>query len=75
METSDRYEICIEGHLSNSWSEWFEGLVIHNDPDNSTRLSGSFVDQAALFGTLNKIQSLNLVLVSVSRLPIETTSE
>ena len=61
------YEICIEGHLSEQWSDWFEGLVIRNDADGVTRLRGTFVDQAALLGVLNQIQGLNLVLVSVNR--------
>ena len=63
------YEIRVEGHLTERWSDWFDGLTIHNETDSETILSGSFVDQAALFGTLTKIHSLNLMLVSVNRLP------
>jgi hypothetical protein len=63
------YEIRVEGHLTERWSDWFDGLTIHNETDGETILSGSFVDQAALFGTLTKIHSLNLMLVSVNRLP------
>ena len=58
------YEIRVEGHLTERWSDWFDGLTIHNETDGETILSGSFVDQAALFGTLTKIHSLNLMLVS-----------
>jgi len=61
------YEIRIEGHLTERWSDWFEGLAIRNDPCGETVLSGSFVDQSALFGTLAKIHSLNLTLISVNR--------
>lgn len=61
------YEIRVEGHLTDRWSAWFEGLAIHPDPRGETMLSGSFVDQAALFGALNKIQALNLTLISVKR--------
>ncbi len=46
----------------------FEGLAIHNDPDNRTTLSGALIDQAALMGALGKIHALNLTLVSVNRL-------
>jgi len=60
------YEICVEGHLSENWSEWFEGLTIHNEPSGETTISGLFVDQAALFGMLIKIHSLNLTLISVN---------
>ncbi len=61
------YEIRIEGHLTERWSDWFEGLTIRNDTSGETMLSGTFVDQAALFGTLTKIHSLNLTLISVNR--------
>jgi hypothetical protein len=67
MDKSNVYEIHVEGHLSENWSEWFDGLTIYNEADGETLLSGSFVDQAALFGTLIKIHSLNLTLVSVNR--------
>jgi len=64
------YEIRVEGHLTERWSDWFDGLTIHNESDGETILSGSFIDQAALFGTLTKIHSFNLTLVSVNRLPV-----
>ena len=69
MDTPCCYEICIEGHLTDRWSDWFEGLTIRNDTNGKTTLRGSFVDQAALFGILNKIHALNLTLLSVNRLP------
>jgi hypothetical protein len=62
------YEIRLEGHLTNCWTDWFEGLAIYNDPHGETKLFGPLADQAALFGVLNKIQALNLTLVSVNRL-------
>jgi hypothetical protein len=58
----------VEGHLTDRWSEWFEGLAIHNDPDGGTTLSGALIDQAALIGALSKIHALNLTLISVNRL-------
>jgi hypothetical protein len=67
MDKSHFYEIRIEGHLTDRWSDWFDGLAIRNDPDGETILNGLFVDQAALFGTLAKIQALNLQLISVNR--------
>jgi len=69
MVKSRCFEICITGHLSGRWSDWFEGLAIHNDDNGMTVLSGSFVDQAALFGVLTKLQALNLELISVNRVP------
>lgn len=60
------YEILVEGHLTDRWSEWFEGLAIQNDLDGGTTLSGVLIDQAALMGVLVKIQALNLTLISVT---------
>ena len=68
------YEIRVEGHLTELWSDWFEGLMIQNESSGETVLSGSFVDQSALFGTLIKIHSLNLTLISVNRQTTKTSS-
>ncbi len=61
------YEIRVEGHLADHWSEWFEGLAICRD-QSGTVFTGLLNDQAALYGVLGKIHDLNLVLVSVIRL-------
>ena len=74
MDKPQIYEIRVENHLSESWTDWFEGLTIHNDTSGETVLSGSFIDQAALFGTLSKIHSLNLTLISVNRQTTKTSS-
>lgn len=70
MDEPCNYEIRVENHLSEGWTDWFEGLRIHNEPSGETMLSGTFVDQAALLGTLTKIHSLNLTLISVKRIPV-----
>jgi hypothetical protein len=67
MDKPSFYDIRVEGHLSDRWSDWFDGLAILNDPNGETILRGPFVDQAALFGTLTKIQGLNLTLISVNK--------
>lgn len=67
MDKPGVYEIRVAGVLTDRWSDWFEGLTIRNDPTGETILSGVFIDQASLFGTLNKIEALNLVLISVIR--------
>ena len=61
------YEIRVEGHLTDRWSDWFEGLAIHLEANGVTVLDGCLPDQAALLGVLTRIQALNLVLISVSR--------
>lgn len=44
------------------------GLAIRNEPNGETTLSGLISDQSALFGVLNKIQALHLVLISINRI-------
>ena len=61
------YEIRVEGALAERWSDWFEGLDIDAEPDGETTLRGPLTDQAALFGVLTRIHSLNLELISVCR--------
>ncbi len=63
------YKIHVEGQLSERWSNWFEGLAIKNETNGETTLSGLIRDQAALFGVLNQIHALNLILISVNRSP------
>ncbi|HSO11659.1 MAG TPA: hypothetical protein VLT51_04740 [Anaerolineales bacterium] len=69
MDTPRIYEIRVEGQLADRWSDWFEGLAICNDPDGEVALTGLLTDQAALFGVLHKIHALNVILISVRRLP------
>ncbi len=67
MDSPYVYEIRVEGHLADRWSEWFEGLAICKQPNGETTLTGLLVDQAALFGVLIRIHDLNLVLISIAR--------
>lgn len=67
MSQSCVYEIRVEGHLTDRWADWFDGLTICNDPDGKTTLRGAFVDQAALFGVLTRLHALNLTIISVKR--------
>lgn len=65
MDNPRVYEIRVEGHLADHWSNWFEGLAIYQESNDDTTLSGSLADQAALFGVLTKLHNLNLILISV----------
>lgn len=62
------YRIRINGHLNDSWSEWFNGLTIYKEPDATTVLWGPVTDQPALHGLLNRIRDLGLSLSSVTRI-------
>jgi hypothetical protein len=59
------YQIRVKGHLSEHWTEWFQGLLITNEPEGKAVLSGVLPDQAALYGVLNQMRNLGLVLLSV----------
>jgi hypothetical protein len=63
-----RYEIRIKGRLTDSMLAAFEGLTATVEP-GETVLQGPVQDQAALYGLLERIQSLGLELVEVRRLP------
>ena len=50
--TTERYQICIKGHLDERWSIWFDGMSIANefdaDQEPITLITGLVIDQAAL---------------------------
>jgi hypothetical protein len=59
------YQIRVKGHLDSQWSDWFEGLAITPDGDD-TLLTGPVVDDAALHGLLKKVRDLGMPLLSVN---------
>jgi hypothetical protein len=60
------YEIRVKGHLNSQWSDWLEDLEVRLLDNGEMILSGTIVDQAALMGVLNKLNRLNLPLISVN---------
>ena len=62
------YEIRIKGRLSDSMLAAFEGLTATVEPVE-TVLHGPMEDQSSLRGLLDRIQSLDLELVEIRRLP------
>ena len=61
-----RYQITISGELGEIGREAFGGFKIESD-DGTTILTGD-LDQAALYGTLNRILSLGFELIQLNRL-------
>ena len=61
------YEIRIKGRLSDSLLDAFESLTSTVQPVE-TVLYGPVQDQAALYGLLDRIQSLGLELVELRQL-------
>ncbi len=66
------YQIRIKGHLGSQWTGSFEGLTITLEENGETLLTGSVVDQAALYGLLKKVRDLGMPLISFS--PVEPGS-
>ncbi len=66
------YAIRVGGCLSDRWAEWFEGMTITQE-NNQTLLTGPVVDQAALHGLLKKVRDLGLPLLSVN--PLESSGD
>jgi hypothetical protein len=60
------FEIRIQGHLSQQWQDWFEGLIITLEEEGNTLLNGPVVDQSALHGILKKLRNMNMPLLSVN---------
>ena len=69
MSRPATYQIKIQGHLDEYWSEWFDDLTMTYDEQDDTILTGQVADQSALHGLLKKVRDLSLPLISVN--PIE----
>ena len=67
-------EITVMKRIDFNWSEWFEGMTIRHTDRDETILSGTAVDQAALYGLLAKLRNLGLPLISVNSVAVEPTS-
>jgi hypothetical protein len=72
LPNETRYEIRIGGHLSQRWTDWFEGMEITKAFDQNgfpiTNLTGTIVDQSALHGILAKIRDIGIPIISVNRI-------
>jgi hypothetical protein len=64
-----RYRIIVSGRLGKTTSQVFEDLYVEYDGAN-TGLTGE-LDQAALYGVLNRIPAFGLELVGLNRLDSE----
>jgi hypothetical protein len=67
MQTT-HYEITVRGRLSAALINAFDGLTATPSGTN-TVVRGDIVDQAALYGVLDRIESLGLELLDVRRSP------
>lgn len=60
------YQIRLKSQLDSDWAEWFGGLRITLEADDTTLLITPAIDQAALHGLLKKVRDLGLPLISIN---------
>lgn len=69
MEPNKRYELRVNGRLSQDITDWFEDMTLVVDDTTTppqTVIQGIIRDQAALFGLISRIRDLSLALLSVN---------
>jgi hypothetical protein len=59
-------EIQVKGHIDENWAEYLGGLTLTHTEENSTLLTGTLPDQAALYGLISQLRNLGLSLVCVT---------
>jgi hypothetical protein len=62
------YRIVVRGELSHRYLSAFEGMTLAAG-DGQTTISGPVVDQAQLYGLLDRVSDLGLELISVNPTP------
>jgi hypothetical protein len=70
--TESLYRIRVNGHLDETWGDWFEVESITNHEDGEATIEVRVPDQAALQGVLSRVGSMGLKLISVNRAGDET---
>lgn len=68
---SELYEISLQGHLEQDWSDWFGGMSITQSEAGTTQLTGELRDQSELHGVLAKIRDLGMPILRLIRLEVE----
>jgi hypothetical protein len=63
------YELRVQGCLDEHWGDWFKGMALTRDEaQNTTTLTGTLPDQAALHGILARIRDLGLPLLALAHI-------
>jgi hypothetical protein len=62
-----RYRLVVRGRMSERLAFSFDGLEVEARP-GETALTGAFVDQAQLYGLIDRLRDLGIELVSVNAL-------
>ncbi len=74
MRQTTAYSIRLNGSLDASWLDWFNGFSVILQIDG-TALVGILTNQAGLYDLLSRIDSSNLPLISLNRLPQQCVPE
>ncbi len=61
-------EITIKGSISPQMEEWFEGMSVFSDENNSS-IRGILPDQQALYGLVNLLRDLGVSILSIKMDP------
>jgi hypothetical protein len=71
LDRPETYQIKVPGRLDERSTDWVEWITVTVETEGTgssiTTLTGTFVDQAALQGTLRRLYSLGIPLISVNR--------
>ena len=67
-DENNYYQIFIQGHLGQNWTDWLQSLHIQYRDNGITILTGPIVDQAALRGLLDRLFDLGISILSFRRL-------
>jgi hypothetical protein len=59
-------EIHIKGKLDPHWSDWFEDLLMLEEPSGNTILCGTLPDKSAVYGVISRLSNLGITLISVT---------
>ena len=65
MTEPSRYRVVVRGHLGEHLACAFDSLELESQGGESS-LTGSFQDQAALYGLLDRLRDLGISIVSVN---------
>jgi hypothetical protein len=67
METAAprEYRLVVKGRMSERMAFAFDGMTVESRA-GETELTGAFVDQAQLYGVIDRLRDLGIELVSVN---------
>jgi hypothetical protein len=73
----EEVHICVRGNIDPGWSDWFVGFTVVNSKEGEAVITGIILDQAALYGLMNKLSDLGIQIVSVfsKKIPVNTPKE